>query len=85
MIGASKAPMKPSGHPLYSLCDNKYNGRIYPVNPKYNKIKNLKCYHSIMEIEDEIDMVIICVPVSNVLEVVKACCKKKVKSIVILT
>ena len=39
-----------------------YQGRIYPVNPKYDQIQGLRCYPRIAEIPDRLDCVLIAIP-----------------------
>lgn len=85
IIGASKVPVKPGGYPVFSLRENKFRGKIYLVNPRYDKINDMKCYNSIEDIDDAVDMSIVAVPSDLVLDVIKSCVKKKVRSIIILT
>ncbi len=64
---------------------NKYNGIMYPVNPKAKGILGVKCYSNIMEIPDSIDTTIIIVPRDFVPGVVKECGEKGVKLIIIIS
>jgi len=94
VIGASREPEKVGYGILKNLAKGCYflapfcapfKGKIYPVNPFAASILGLRCYKSILEIEDEIDLAIIVVPSSIVLQVVKECIKKKVGSIIIIS
>jgi acetyltransferase len=60
-----------------------YPGRIYPVNPKHSSVKGLRCYPTILDIEDEIDNATIQVPASLVPSVIHQCVEKEVKAAVI--
>ena len=53
---------------------------LFLVNPKYKEILGMKCYPSILHIPDSIDYAIIAVPAKAVLDVVKECIKKGVKT-----
>lgn len=64
---------------------NKYNGIMYPINPRAKGIFGVKCYSNIMDISEDIDMAIIIVPRDIVPGVVKECGKKGVKVIVIIS
>ncbi|KKK64065.1 hypothetical protein LCGC14_2987980, partial [marine sediment metagenome] len=64
---------------------NKYNGIMYPVNPKAKGILGVKCYSDIMEIPDSVDTAIIIVPRDFVPGVVKECGEKGVKLIIIIS
>jgi acetyltransferase len=85
IIGASQNPAKPSGQPLIALQKNNFLGKIYPVNPRYQELRGLKCYPTLKAIPDEVDMAIIAIEVSAVLEVLEECGQKGVKAVVVFT
>ena len=63
----------------------RFKGKIYPVNPKYDEIMGLKCYKSIKEIPDEIDLVVIAIPAPAVPNVLRECGEKGVKAVIIIS
>ncbi len=84
IVGASRDP-KAIGHQcVKNLIESGYEGKIYPVNPKADEIKGIKCYHSILDIPDEIDIALIVVPAKYVPAVAEDCGKKGVKGLVII-
>jgi len=84
IVGASRDP-KAIGHQcLQNLIKSGYQGKIYPVNPKADEVAGLKCYHSIMEVPDEVDIALIVVPAKYVPAVTEECGKKGVKGLVII-
>lgn len=85
VIGASQNPLKPNGIPLYLLNMFSYKGDVYPVNPKYDRVGGLKCYRSVLDIDAPVDMAIIGVAEVQVMNVLKECADKKVKSVIIFT
>jgi acyl-CoA synthetase (NDP forming) len=85
IIGASADAKRIGGRPLKYLQQNRFKGRIYPVNPKYGEINGLKCYADITQIPDEIDLAIISLPGQAVLESVKQCAQKGVRSIIVFS
>lgn len=54
---------------------------VYPVNPNADEIGGQKCYKSVLDIPDEIDIVDIFRPSSEVMLIVKDAIKKKAKVI----
>ncbi|MHA1300658.1 MAG: acetate--CoA ligase family protein [Candidatus Helarchaeota archaeon] len=65
-----------------------FNGKIYPINNRAqpgDKIGGVLAYKSILDVEDPVDVAVIVVPSKFVLDVVKDCGKKRVKSLVIIT
>ncbi len=85
VVGVSSSPEK-VGHVIFkNLLDSGYNGKIFPVNPKYKTVINRTCYESVLAIDDKVDLAVIAVPASNILGVVEECGKKKIRSIVVVT
>ena len=79
VIGASRDSTKIGYKILDNILSGGYQGRIYPVNPKGEEILGLRGYKDIREIEDEVDVGVIVVPATFVLDVVKGCAEKGVK------
>jgi acetyltransferase len=59
--------------------------RIYPINPKATEILGIKAYATILDVPDEIDLAVIVIPPSLVLEAMKDCVKKVVKVALVIT
>ena len=55
LIGMSTNANRPSHQIGFYLKEHGYN--IYPVNPNYDKINELKCFSSLNEIKNNIDIV----------------------------
>ena len=62
-----------------------YTGKVFPVNPKADDVLGYKCYHSIENIDGQIDLAIIVIPKQFAEESVDAFLKKNVKSIILIT
>ena len=62
-----------------------FSGKIFPINPHTEEILNLKCNKTILDIKEDVDLAVIVVPAGVVLDVVKQCVKKKVKSVIIIS
>jgi acyl-CoA synthetase (NDP forming) len=50
------------GFVLEGLRRHKFAGRIIPVNPRYQDINGLRCFTSLADIEDDIDLAVFAVP-----------------------
>jgi len=81
IVGASATPGSRGYGYTHHLLDYGYQGKIYPVNPKYPEILGLKTYPSIKEIPGPVDFVISTVPASAVLNIFEDCYQKDVKGI----
>ena len=62
-----------------------FPGKIYAVNPAAAEILGVKCYKSIKEIADKIDLAVIAVPAKIVPQVVKECIEKRVGGLIIIS
>ena len=71
VVGASPTPGKASHILLESLKRIGFRGATYLVNPKYPSIDGCKCYSSMAEIKDDIDVAILALPASKVLGALK--------------
>lgn len=84
VVGASRDPDKIGYELIRNLKEGGYPGKIYPVNPKADKILGLKCYHSIDEIPDVADIALISVPAKIVPDAVEECGKKGIKGVIVI-
>lgn len=88
LIGAGKSnPFTVSNIILSNILAQKYTGSIFPIDikPDQSIIKGLNVYHSIFEVVQEIDLVLIIVPASVVPTVLEECMEANVKAIIIIT
>jgi len=79
VIGMSKNSSKAAHYVPKYLSDNGYD--VIPVNPSSDKILDKKCYDSILEIDEPIDIVDVFRPSDQVLPFVKDAVQKKPKVI----
>ncbi len=84
IIGASKDETKRGYQTIRTLSDEKYEGNIYPVNPKENSILGLKCYKNVNDIKAFVDMALIATPARTIPFILEDCGKKRVSGAVIL-
>ena len=66
ILGASADLSKINGRTLRFLLDKGYQGRIFPVNPKYADIAGLRCYPDIAALPEAPDLTVIAVPAAQV-------------------
>ena len=79
VIGMSKNSSKAAHYVPKYLSDNGYD--VIPVNPSSDKILDKKCYDSILDIDDPVDIIDIFRPSDQVLPFVKDAIQKKPKVI----
>ena len=85
LVGASANPAKLGYHVLKNIKDYGFDGNIYPVNLTETQILNIRSFPNLIAITDQIDLVIVAIPSSGVLEIVQTCIDKFVPLVCIIT
>ncbi|RLF51616.1 MAG: CoA-binding protein [Thermoplasmata archaeon] len=83
IIGASAK----KGKIGYQILENvlKSGAKVYPVNPKRREISGIKCYKSVDEIRDDIDLAVIAIEAEKCIEALEECGKKGIKNVIIIS
>ena len=84
IIGASKNKTKRGYQAIKTLLADGFEGDIYPVNPKEDKILGLKCYKDITQIDAPIDLALITTPARTIPGILRKCGEKKVAGAIII-
>lgn len=66
IIGASERPESPGSVVILNMLRGNFSGRIYPVNPRYEKIHGIPTFPNIAEIPEKVDCAVICINASMV-------------------
>ncbi|SHK51516.1 acetate--CoA ligase family protein [Paraburkholderia terricola] len=85
VVGVSDDAGRPGSQAVRALLNNGYAGKIFPVNPKYEQFEGLRCFGSVSEIDEPIDLVVVGVPAAGVLPVLEASVEKHVPFAVVLS
>ena len=85
VVGASTKPKTIGSEIMQRLRDYKFNGKVYPVNPKGGMIEGFQAYTSIAEIPGEVDLAVIVVNAKFVLDTIDQCHAKGIKGLCIIT
>ena len=85
VIGATE-DLTGVGRSLVSnLKQTSFGGTVYPVNPKHSEVLGLRCYPSIREIPEQIDLAVIATPARTVPGVVRECAAAGVEGAIIIS
>ena len=85
VLGASTNPKKLSYGILENLLINGYQGEVYPVNPNADEILGMKAYSSIADVPDPVELAVVVLPVTVIMENMKAIGERGIKTVVIIT
>jgi acetyltransferase len=79
IIGASSNPYSIGHIVIKNLAQYGYKGPIFPINPKSPHIRSFKCFKSVLEISDPIDLVNISIKATLIPKILEECGQKGVK------
>jgi acyl-CoA synthetase (NDP forming) len=85
VVGASDDLTRIGGLPIKFLRQHKYPGKIFPVNPKYREIAGLRCYPTLKEIPEPVDLALIGIPRQLVFAAMKDCADKKIPFVILFS
>ncbi len=84
VVGASRDEKKRGFQALRTLVECRYEGPIYPINPREETILGLRCYPSVKDVEGPIDVALITTPAETLAELVEQCGRKGVAGVVVV-
>jgi acetate---CoA ligase (ADP-forming) len=85
VVGAAREKGKVGNVILENIINSGYKGKVFPVNPRADKIHGLKCYPSVLDIPTDVELAIIAIPAQCVCEVLEECSKKNTKWSIIIS
>jgi acetate---CoA ligase (ADP-forming) len=85
VIGASPDKGRFGGRPLANLQLHDFAGRIYPINPKYDQVRGLRCYPSISSVDGNVDAVLFALPAERIPDALRDCAAKNVSLAVVIS
>ncbi len=85
IVGASDDPTRIGGRPVSHMIKQRFEGGVYPVNPKRDTIQGLKAYPTLTDIDGDVDFVLVAVPAAGVAEVVRQAAAKRAKTVMVFS
>lgn len=85
VIGASRRRGTISGEVLHNIMSYEFNGPVYPVNPTSPVVQSMVSYPSVADIPGPVDLAVVVVPASHVLDVARQCAQKGVRAMVVIS
>ncbi|MDF1703559.1 MAG: acetate--CoA ligase family protein [Aeromicrobium sp.] len=85
ILGASSDPTKIGGRPVRFVKESGFAGTVYPINPKSAEVQGLPAYPDIESVPGDVDLALVALPNSHVLDAVHACGRKGVKVVTIFS
>ncbi len=85
VIGTSSRARTIGREVLANLLAAEFAGAVFPVNPHHDVVQSMKCYPSVEAIPDPVDLAVVVVPSAQVVDVARACARKGVRGMVVIS
>lgn len=85
VIGASRNPMAIGYRIMEALVVSRFQGCIYPVNPKAKVICSMRAYPSMRDLPEQVDLAVIVVPKEHVMSTVDDCAAVGVRALIVIS
>ncbi|HEY1762970.1 MAG TPA: acetate--CoA ligase family protein [Acidimicrobiales bacterium] len=83
VVGASEGDERAGSRALDILLRFNYPGEVYPISRSKEVLQGLKCYSSVADVPDPVDLAVICVGTQHVAEALLECGKRGIPAAVI--
>ena len=85
VIGAGRSPGGIGHRLLRNLLSWPFQGAVYPVHPEASAVAGVQAHASPLEIPDEVDLAVVCVPAADVPAVVEDCGRARVRAVIVIS
>ncbi|MCD6386891.1 MAG: CoA-binding protein, partial [Methanophagales archaeon] len=83
VVGATPKEGKVGNTLLRNLL--RFEGEVFAVNPKYERVLGVRCFPSLREIPAEVDLAVVAVPAHAVLGVLEECASLNIQNVVVIS
>ena len=84
IVGASDSPRSAGTIIVLNILDGGCKGKLYFVNPKHQPIFGQRCYASIEELPERIDLAVICTKAKTVAALIESCGRSGTRSALVV-
>ena len=85
VIGASRRPRTVGRAILHNLVAGGFAGPVYAVNPQGQALEGIPCVPTAADLPEPVDLAVLTVPAAAVPEVARACGRRGVRALVVIT
>ncbi len=85
VVGATNRPGSVGLAVFQNILNGRYQGVLYPVNPRTKSVMSVKSYPRLQDIPDEVDLAVIIVPSELVFTIMEEAAQKQVKGVIVIT
>ncbi|MCI4362333.1 MAG: CoA-binding protein, partial [Thermoplasmata archaeon] len=85
VVGASNAPGAVGTSLFRNILSAGFRGVVYPVNPKWPSVSGVRCYPSVAELPEPVDLAVVIVPAPVVSDVVEDLGRAGTRGVIVIS
>jgi acetyltransferase len=85
IVGASNNRRRWGYGTMLNMLDAGFRHALYPINPNEKEVQGVRCYPSISDVPEQLDLAVVVVNASMVPGVIRECIDKKVRGGIVIT
>jgi acetyltransferase len=85
LVGATERPGSVGRTLMTNLCNDAFDGEVFPVNPKHDQIMGHRAYRSVSELPKPVDLAVVVTPAPTAPGIIRECATLGVKGAVIIS
>src|SRR5262245_14618578 len=85
VLGASATPGSVGSILMRNLLENPFGGVVYPVNPKRKAVHGVRCYATLAEVPEAVELAVIATPAATVPGTVRDCVARGVRGAIVIS
>ncbi len=85
VIGAAREEGKVGRIIFDNIIDSGFKGNVFPINPKAKDINGHKCYSSIIDVPQDVQLAVIVIPAQYISKTLEECSEKGIKNAIIIS
>ncbi len=82
VVGAGRTPASIGYQVVRNLVELGFAGPVYPVNPGAERILDIPCHATVEDLPDGVDMAVLVVPADQVIDTIRACHGRGIRTVV---
>jgi acetyltransferase len=85
VLGASATPGSVGSILMRNLLENPFGGVVYPINPKRHAVHGVRCYPSLADLPEQVDLAVIATPAATVPNLIGQCVAAGIPAAIIIS
>lgn len=85
VFGASDSGRSVGSRVFANLLEGAFEGTIFPINPKYATVSGRRCFKTVLELDQPVDLAVIATPAATVPGIMQQCGEAGIRNAIVLS